>query len=289
MFWCLLLLISLHAGQLIDQNAQSFRIIPIPSRDNAYSNFASIVFMSQGELDSFLALTATQIGWNNRQEFEDALRNAKLDFTKEALVFLRHSEGSGSVQVTFETPTLQDQTLLCEIRGRPIPSGTADMADYCFAVAVSKSQVSQVELQAIEGGFFERRLAPMLLPIIEKEPTSDYKQLQPLDKQNDVPECPTISVSCPDAGRRENEPIRFRADVTGGKPMSEFSYNWSVSKGRISCGQGTTAIEVEVTGMDLEGLTATVEVGGFEPNCPRVASCSMAISSPVSSVFDARR
>jgi hypothetical protein len=127
--------------------------------------------MSQDDLDSFLKDTSKQSGWNNRQEFEDALRNAKVDFTKEALVLLRHSEGSGSVQVTFETPKLEARKLLCEIRGRPIPpgyGGTADMAYYCFAVAVSKSTVSQVELQAVEGGFAERRLPPIIFPIIEK-------------------------------------------------------------------------------------------------------------------------
>ena len=42
-------------------------------------------------------------------------------------------------------------------------------------------------------------------------------------------------------------------------------------------GQGTAVIEVDVTGVDLEGLTATVEANGFEPNCNRAASCSMAI------------
>ena len=153
--------------------------------------------------------------------------------------------------------------------------GTADMAYYCFAVAVSKSAVSQVELQAIEGGFPARRLAPIVLPIIEKEPANKLLEL-PV-KQNQIPDCPRISVTCPDAGRGGNTPIRFKAIVIGGKPRFEVSYNWSVSKGRISQGQGTAVIEVEVTGMDLEGLTATVELGGFEPNCIRAASCSMSI------------
>ena len=276
--WCLLLAILFHAGKLIDESAQSFRIIPIPNRETGYSNFASIAFMSKAAMDSFLTDTSTQIGWNNRQEFEDALLNAKLDFSKEALVLLRHTEGSGSVQVPFETPILQDRNLLCEIRGRPIPpgyGGTGDMAYYCFAVAVSKAQVSQVELQAIEGGFSARRLAPIVLPIIEKEPANKLLQL-PV-KQNQIQDCPRISVTCPDAGRGGNTPIRFKASVIGGKPRSEVSYNWSVSKGTISQGQGTAVIEVEVTGIDLEGLTATVEISGFEPNCNRVASCSMAI------------
>ena len=278
MLWCLLLAILLHAGQLMDNSAQSFRIIPIPNRENGYSNFASIVFMSKEDLDSFLTDTSRQIGWNNRQDFEDALRNAEVDFAKEALVLLRHTEGSGTVQVTFEMPILQDRKLSCVIRGRPIPpgyGGTADMAYYCFAVVVSKSAVSQVELQAIEGGFSERRLAPIVLPIIQTERAN--KLLQPPVEQNQIQDCPRVSVTCPDSGREGNAPIRFRVSATGGKQMSELSYNWSVSKGTISKGQGTAVIEVKVTGMDLEGLTATVEINGFDPNCARVASCSIAI------------
>lgn len=167
---CLLLAALFHPGQLIDASVQSFRIIPIPTREYGYNNFASIAFMSQNELDAFLKKQSKQI-WNKRQAFEDALLNAKVDFSKEALVLLRHTEGSGSVKVTFETPVLQGRNLVCEIKGRPIPpgfGGTGDMAYYCFAVAVSKAHVSQVELQAVQGGFSARRLDPIVLPIIEK-------------------------------------------------------------------------------------------------------------------------
>ena len=154
---------------------QSFRVVRIPKRETGYGNFASVAFTSKTEFDSFISKTSTQIGWNNRQEFEDALRMAKVDFTQEALVLLRHTEPSGSVQVTFEAPTLQDRRLVCEIRGKPIPpgfAGTADMAFYCFAVVVSKSAVTEVELQAVEGGFRERRLAPIIFPIVSKEPSN---------------------------------------------------------------------------------------------------------------------
>ena len=275
MLCCLLLATLFHPGQLTNKSTQSFRIIPIRER-GGYSNFESIVLMSQDDLDSFLTDTSTQVGRTNRQEFEDALRNANLDFTREALVLLRHTESSGSVQVVFETPILQDRKLLCEIRGKPLQGGgTADMAYYCFAVAVSKSAVDQVELQAIEGGFSEHRLAPVVLPIIEKEPAN--KLMQPPVKQNQIPDCPSISVSCPDVGPGGSTLIKFKASVIGGKPSSEVSYNWSVSKGTISQGQGTAVIGVDVTGVDLEGLTATVEVGGVDPNCNRAASCSLAI------------
>ena len=168
---CLLLTMSCYPGQAVDERAQSFRIISIPPREHGYNSFDSIVFRSKKDLDSFLTNTATQIGWNHRQAFEDALLDAKVDFSKEALVLLRHTEGSGSVKVSFEKPVLKGRTLVCEIQGKPIPpgyGGTGDMAYYCFAVAVSKAHVSQVELRAIQGGFSARRLAPIVLPITEK-------------------------------------------------------------------------------------------------------------------------
>ena len=147
---CLLLAFLFHPGQSIDKSGHPFRIIPIPIREHGYNSFESTVLMSQQDLDSFLKDTATKGGWNNRQGFEDALLDAKLDFSKEALVLLRHSEGSGSIKVTFNTPVLKDRTLVCEIHGRPVPPGygvTFDMAYYGFALAVSKAHVSRVELQ----------------------------------------------------------------------------------------------------------------------------------------------
>ena len=273
---CLLLAILFHPGQVSDEGAHAFRMIPIPTRENGYSNFASVVLMSQKDLDSFLTNTSTQIGWNHRQEFENALLSAKVDFSKEALVLLRHTEGSGSVKVTFQTPVLQDRNLICEIRGKPIPpgyGGTGDMAYYCFAMAVSKTQIRQVELRAIKGGLSEILLAPIVLPVTERD--SANNSWHPSVTKNLLQGCPTISVSCPkDLGGKK--PVRFEASIIGGKPNTVMPYGWSVSKGKITFGQGTAVIEVDVTGVDLEGLTATVEVSGFHPECPRVASCTIA-------------
>lgn len=277
MLWCVLLAILFNAGQLRNESTEPFRIIPIPKREIGYSHFGSTVLMSENDMDFFLNKTFTQ-SWNNRQKFEDALLNAKLDFNKEALVLLRHTEGSGSVQVIFEKPVLQDSKLLCEIRGIPIPpgyGGTADVADYCFALAVSKSRVSHVELQRIVDGFSERRLAPLLLPIIEKEPVN--VPLEQTVTENQVQDCPRITLTCTELGSEGNTRFRFSVSVSGLKQMGDLTYNWSVSKGTISWGQGTAAIEVEATAMDQEGLTATVEIGGIDPNCVRVASGSMVI------------
>ena len=168
MLWFLLLATTFHPGESTNPKTQSFRIIPILKRENGYGNFESIAFVSKDELDSFLKNTAKQMGWNNRQEFEDALGNAKVDFTKEALVLLRHDEGSGSVQVTFAPPLLQDRRLICKITGKRFPpgyGGTMDMAYYSFAVVVLKAAVTEVELQRVQGGFSQRHLPSIVFPI----------------------------------------------------------------------------------------------------------------------------
>jgi len=94
------------------------------------------------------------------------------------------------------------------------------------------------------------------------------------------PPCPTVSVSCPsdvDAG----QPITFTASVTGGEPGATFTYNWSVSAGTISSGQGTSTITVDTTGLGSQSVTATVSIGGADPSCTGTTnSCTTGIRPP---------
>src|ERR1041385_612260 len=167
----LFLTLVFQAGPLAAQERQAFRVIPIPKRENGYSNFESVALNTKADLDSFLAGTSTQPGWNSRQAFADALQHANIDFAHEALVLLRHTEGSGSVRVTFETPNLVDHKLVCQIRGNALLGvGTMDMAYYCFAVVVSRSVVSQVELHDVVGGSKDRDLNPIIFRILPQAP-----------------------------------------------------------------------------------------------------------------------
>ena len=91
------------------------------------------------------------------------------------------------------------------------------------------------------------------------------------------PPCPTISVSCPsevDTG----QPITFTASVAGSLPSGvTVTYNWSVSAGTISSGQGTSSITVDTAGLGGQSVTATVNVGGLDPSCSATASCTTGI------------
>jgi Bacterial Ig domain len=94
------------------------------------------------------------------------------------------------------------------------------------------------------------------------------------------PPCPTVSVSCPsdiDAG----QPITFTASVSGGEAGATWTYNWSVSAGTISSGQGTSTITVDTAGLGSQSVTATVSIGGADPSCTgTTASCTTGVKPP---------
>lgn len=125
--------------------AEAYRIVPIPKSENGYDSFDSTQIESQEQLDTFLKSLAVKPGWNERKRFEDALKNAKIDFKTERLMLLRHSEGSGSIDVQFLRPELKVLELHCKVaRVEPSGSGTADMAYYCFAVVLQRNVVKKL-------------------------------------------------------------------------------------------------------------------------------------------------
>jgi hypothetical protein len=87
-------------------------------------------------------------------------------------------------------------------------------------------------------------------------------------------------VSCP-SDVNPNEPITFTASVTSGEAGATWTYNWSVSAGTISSGQGTSTITVDTNGLAGQSVTATVSIGGADPSCTgTTASCTTSIKTP---------
>jgi hypothetical protein len=103
------------------------------------------------------------------------------------------------------------------------------------------------------------------------------------------PDCPNIEVTSPKSVVAD-EPITFTAIIRGGDPKVTPTYNWSVSTNAVSSGQGTNTITVDTHGADgASSITATVEVGGFDPRCRTVASSTTALATravPVARKFD---
>jgi hypothetical protein len=89
--------------------------------------------------------------------------------------------------------------------------------------------------------------------------------------------CPTVRVSCPDLVRAGEE-LTFTVNVSGGDPNVTPTYNWSVSAGTISSGQGTSTIVVDTTGIGGQTVTATVDVGGFLRECSTSESCTTSVA-----------
>ena len=86
--------------------------------------------------------------------------------------------------------------------------------------------------------------------------------------------CPNVTVSCPDAAS-ENAPATFTATISGGSANINPSYNWTVSAGHITSGQGTPSITVDTTGLAGQSVRANLELGGYGMRCP--ASCATSI------------
>ncbi len=94
------------------------------------------------------------------------------------------------------------------------------------------------------------------------------------------PKCPDVRVTCPDTAK-PGDTITFTASVSGGDTSVTPTYNWAVSAGTISSGQGTKEITVDTTG--LAGgttVTATVEVGGYGMSCPPVSCTTSLLTQP---------
>lgn len=88
--------------------------------------------------------------------------------------------------------------------------------------------------------------------------------------------CANVTVSCPN-DVEQNKSVRFTATISGGEPTVEPTYKWTVSAGTIINGQGTHNIEVDITGLADQQVTATLEVGGYPPECLSKASCGVQV------------
>ncbi|HZI48279.1 MAG TPA: hypothetical protein VFD75_10830 [Pyrinomonadaceae bacterium] len=68
--------------------------------------------------------------------------------------------------------------------------------------------------------------------------------------------------------------MSFEAHVYGGDATVTSTYTWAVSAGKITNGQGTPVITVDVSDVTRGSITATVSIGGLEPGCANTARCT---------------
>lgn len=82
-----------------------------------------------------------------------------------------------------------------------------------------------------------------------------------------VSNCPTISVTGPSSATQLGETATFTANVSRIE-MSKIEYQWSIDKGTIVEGQGTSTVTVSTEGLEDSTVTALVEIKGFPEGCP---------------------
>ena len=68
--------------------------------------------------------------------------------------------------------------------------------------------------------------------------------------------------------------MTFQAHVYGGDANVKATYTWSVSAGKITGGQGTSMITLDVSDVTGGSITATVSIGGHDAACVNTASCT---------------
>lgn len=100
----------------------------------------------------------------------------------------------------------------------------------------------------------------------------------PAPAQEAAVSCPRVVVSCPDSVRAGEE-LTFTANVSGGDADVEPTFNWTVSAGTISSGQGRATIMVDTAGIGGQTVTATVDVGNFPRECITSHSCTTSVAA----------
>ena len=271
---CMTLAMLLHPTLLKNQSGSAFRIINNHHQTGIGSNyFDSMAITSAEDFKAFLEEISRIEGWRYRQNFIDILLNAQINFDHEALVLLRYDNGYGAIRVPFETPVLQDKTLLCEIRDDMQGGGLGVMAYHCIALAVSKSLVNKVQLKVVGG--LSAGDQPTILSTTERQPLK-MRRDPPPPPQPAPGECPKLTVSCPtdllETGKTYE--VKVLVDGEGGiNPKYDGNYNWSVTGGEIIGGQGTRGLVVRIKEPN-KMLEVWVSLGGLNPHCDAVTSCS---------------
>ena len=91
------------------------------------------------------------------------------------------------------------------------------------------------------------------------------------------PRCPVIKVSCPEE-LEKSKTFVFSVLIEGKEEYQTPSFQWTLNAGRIVKGQDGREIAATTIGANgFDGITATVEVGGFDPACITTGSCTTKI------------
>src|SRR5580765_4418621 len=148
-------------------------------------------------------------------------------------------------------------------------------------------------LKLLFGGFFEMKkaliaqilvlVASFVLTAPAQERKAEQKPIPATIPAAETPvsPCPSIELRAPQKTVRDGEQVGFTAMLSGGDAKVAPLFNWSISAGTMLSGQGTSKIGVDSTGAGADkGITATVQIGGFPPECTADATVTLYVAGP---------
>lgn len=113
------------------------RLTDVDPKVNGYANLTTLVITTETEQETVLTSVSAQSGWDDAAGFIQTIRAARVEYDNDQILLLyRHTESSGSVQVTVGAPALQDGDVVVPITREVPEKGTTDMAYYLFAYRV---------------------------------------------------------------------------------------------------------------------------------------------------------
>ena len=95
--------------------------------------------------------------------------------------------------------------------------------------------------------------------------------------------CPTVTIMCKEGEQCKGKKRRLSVTIAGTAPGHKPTFQWCVSAGAITGGQGTYEVEIDASTVDGEAVTVVVIIGGMNEHCDNVASYLMELSENIES------
>ena len=135
--------------------------------------------------------------------------------------------------------------------------------------------------------FFVGVMAAGFINVSAQLPNREPKPATPPAPPAQQPEipvspCPTLEVrtGAPQYVR-DGVPVTFTVTLSGGDQKVAPMFNWAITSGVVNSGQGTSSIKVDSTGAGQDkAITASVQIGGFPPECAADGSVTVNIAGP---------
>lgn len=89
-------------------------------------------------------------------------------------------------------------------------------------------------------------------------------------------QCPVVSSIYGPAKVEAGGSVALKVLVTRGDPNVTPTYNWMVSAGQLSGGQGTAKVTLDSTGAK-DPITVTVDIGGYDRSCNAARTTAITI------------